>query len=608
MKVLPYAHLLVLVICSIGFQSIAQTPVRNNEGYLLIDYDGEVLTDRSYDFIGTQSYGFHVAVKDGFWGYLNDNGQAAIPLLYDVAYPFNGSFALVGKAGRYFHINERNQHIDTFDWAKAPLVYKRNFLLCNEENQKVYNTSGDLALRSSNTLLLATQGGIIEWLKEVDSVYQYISPRGNGRLIANSKYSNVDSVIITQQGYLCLVKSVDKRKTYSFYNKYGEQLVEMPAEGIHPNYVRTVWDRFVYWPDNSAYYHEVLYGQEVHYPMRYLSKKGENRKTNFAFQLSDKYKDDEMVMLPNTDKWIQFNGREVTGTRIFDDVIPGDKTYSFVKMDRKWYLFDRREDSLGATSFNYVHPIGINKGRFFASTQNPGSSGEKWAFVNLEEGIVTDEIYGVPLKEFDGYGLFNEPEMYSWDQHLNVVMKDGKQTYIDNNGTVVWTNPAAKGTQAKDFFGVDFKFRSGVYQNLPVKHGYKRNDLTLDLLPTTHGLDVRLVNTSKDPVSVEVQDGNFRARLEYKNPYGNWEVIAALVPSTCGNSYYMRDLPAKKMAVENINLPKGSATMLLRVSMYVGDRRELVSKEVSVKTNAGRMWVSEYRGDFGLTFNSERIR
>ena len=576
----------------------AQTSVRNEQGYVLIDYDGEVLTELTYDYISKASSKYFVAAKNGLWGYLNSNGEVAIQLQYDVAYPFNGGFALVGKHGNYHHINKQNKILNTIDWPQAPVVINKRFLIVN--NHKVFYEDGDLLLESEYYLINAPKTGIIEWRINSDSLLQYAASPYRKKIIKVLNHKKIDTLFVTQQGYLGLVKTENRKKFYSIYNERSEKLVKMPAEGIHPNYIRVVWKNFIYWPNGSVFYPENIYGQEVHYPMQHLSFLKRNDKTAYGFQLSDKYFNDQMILLPHTEKWIQFNGRYVTGKYIFDDVVPGDDIYTPVKIERDWFILNRKKDTLGKTSYKHIHPVGMNEGRFFASNQNPGSTLEKWAFINLEKGIITEEIYGVPVIPRHNIELFNETEFYDWGEHLNVVMKDGKTSYINNNGEIIWINPSSKPIIPQDYFKTEIKISQGNYEDIPNNISFKRKQLSVRIDPTINGLKVSIANTTKKNIPVVIQDGKFQTKLEYKNAKSEWEVFAFLDPSWCGNSYYPIEFPSKKMTTGQVLLPGGNTKMLIRVTLEVNHKTQLISNEITITTNRSRNQVSEYFKGYGL--------
>lgn len=594
----------VLVMCFFLFGNTtkSQTPVRNELGYVLINAEGKILTETIYDFISKESSDCFIAVKDGLWGYLNSNGEVIIDLEYDVAYPFNGAFSLVGKNGSYFQINKANKILNTLDWAQAPVVYNEKYLIVN--NKEIFYEDGELLLESQHYLINAPKSGIIEWTNSSDTIFQYTALHDQKKLFKAFNYTDLDTLFITQQGYFGLAKTEKFKKYYSIYTDKGEELIKIPGEGIYPNFIRVVWEEYVFWAQGSSFLPEHLYDeQEVHYPMKYLSLFQRNFRTDYGFQLSDKYFNDQMVLLPETRKWIQFDGRRVTGKYIFDDVLPGDDIYTPVKLETEWFILNRKQDTLGKTPFKYIHQSGMNNGRFFASTENPGSTGEKWAFVNLEEGIVTEEIYGIPVIPYTNNLESYMESLYRWHADLNIVQKDGKMTFINNLGEIIWTNPASDPIVPKDYFRIEFSINQGEYKSIPSKNDFKKNQLSVRIDPINNGINVAIANTASKAALVSVQDNQFNAKLEYKNSKGEWEVIAFIDPSTCGNSYYSIEFPAKKMTMSQINLPKGNTEMLVRVSLDVDHENRMFSNEIIIKTNGSRMRVAEYFTGYGLMYN-----
>ena len=86
-----------------------QRAVSSRDGYHLMNEDGDILTDAAYEYIGQEYSEAFVAIKAQGWGFINRQGKPLFPMTYDVAYPFDGAFALVGAAGKYYHINKSNK-------------------------------------------------------------------------------------------------------------------------------------------------------------------------------------------------------------------------------------------------------------------------------------------------------------------------------------------------------------------------------------------------------------------------------------------------------------------------------------------------------------------
>jgi hypothetical protein len=77
----------------------------------LLDRDGVMLTDESYDWLGECSEGLVLTQKDGKCGFLDTEGREAIPPLYDDATSFSEGCALVNLAGEAFCIDASGRRI-----------------------------------------------------------------------------------------------------------------------------------------------------------------------------------------------------------------------------------------------------------------------------------------------------------------------------------------------------------------------------------------------------------------------------------------------------------------------------------------------------------------
>ncbi len=72
-----------------------------------------------YDSIGYFYNGLASIHKNGKAGYIQDNGQVLIPLIYDGAEPFNRPIAAVKKGDKWGYINAAMQMMIPFDYDKA---------------------------------------------------------------------------------------------------------------------------------------------------------------------------------------------------------------------------------------------------------------------------------------------------------------------------------------------------------------------------------------------------------------------------------------------------------------------------------------------------------
>jgi hypothetical protein len=591
---------MALIFFSCQSITYGQIPVRNDSGYLLMWDDGE-LFDSSYDFIGEKSGNHFVMVKSGKWGYLNGVGKESIAPRYDVAYPFKGMFALVGKDKKYYHITQSNDQLAMYDTPLAPIVFDNQFLVVNGDAQEVYNYLGTKIYTSSHELFCAPNTGIIEWNKDLDSLTLYKGAHSGERLIKIMGFSDVSSFTVTKQGYLCLVSIEDSLKKYTLLGKYGTFLGSYTGPNINPHNIRLVWRNYIFWGEGITDYPERVHGVEVHFPMKYLTHINNNNPTKLPLQLCEKYEDEQVALIPEILKWLPFDGYSVEGSRMFDDVYSGDRKMTPVKIYDQWYLYSPREDSLIHTGYNQIHPAGYNNYCFFAGNENPNTYSQKWAFLNLRENIKTDNVFGVPVNNQQAVHLFENYTVYDWKSELNEVVYLGRQSYINRQGEVVWSNPIGKGLTPNDFFRIEFHLSNYLLAELPKNHGYKKKEFQVVLSKNKNGLEVSIANTTRKEVLIEVQDGNFMAQLEQKTTDGSWQVIAWLDPSDCGNSYYPYLFPPNGIASTSVSLPNGDTEVMLRVTVKNDNTKEdLISNSIIVKTNSGRLWVKEYVGGFGI--------
>jgi hypothetical protein len=597
-KVLYLNPLFILIFALTCLNGIAQNVGRTEDGFHIINRQGEKLT-KAYDFIQFAEFGHQLVSQNGKFGYLNKNGSIAIPLIYDVAYPFNGDFALVGNSGKYYHINKTNKVLDSMDWPKAPLVYNLHFLVANEGENKVFYGDGTELLSSSHQLTLASRAGIIEHNTQNDSVFQYVATSVNRELKLINVFSVIEAPSLTNQGYLCIPQLKEGKETYSVYDQYGKQLVSCDIAGVNPYLIQVVWNQFVYIPIGSPNLRPYQLGQETHFSMSELWMKDQKTLSPFTFQLCNKYENDQMILLKYSHKWLSFDGREVEGNNLFDDIVPGDEYLTPVKKGRKWYLLDHRLDSLIPLPYKQIHPIGMNKGRFFARMQEDGGVIEaKWSLVSCYNKTATLELYQVPLLPHDN-SVYDQKSRYNWSPHLTEVIKKEKRVLLDYRGNEVWADPDNKAITIEDFFKVNFAFKFDDFKELPKRHSYKKNQVSMAISPIGSGINIQLTNTKKTGEPVELQDGYLQTVLEMKTNEGTWLKIGYLDPSWCGNSYYGGYLPPNKTASTIVNLPKGDQPIIVRVLLNEHSKNRIVSNEIQIKTNCARLWVDKYCSGYG---------
>ncbi len=88
--------------------------------YALIDADGNLLSDCTYDFIREPENGFAVFKQDGKYGFLSLDGSVAIPAIYESVSDFNDGLAAVKVDGRWGFINEKGEMVISPKYEDRP--------------------------------------------------------------------------------------------------------------------------------------------------------------------------------------------------------------------------------------------------------------------------------------------------------------------------------------------------------------------------------------------------------------------------------------------------------------------------------------------------------
>lgn len=132
--------------------------------YALIDSDGNLLGDSTYDFIGDPENGFAVFKKDGRYGFLKIDGSVAVDAIYESVGHFNDGIAAVRVDGRWGFINENGEVVikPRFENSSAPyfrenlayVVINGKYGFIDKEGnevispvfEKAYAFEGDLAM------------------------------------------------------------------------------------------------------------------------------------------------------------------------------------------------------------------------------------------------------------------------------------------------------------------------------------------------------------------------------------------------------------------------------------------------------------------------------
>lgn len=201
----------------------------------LVSPDGKVLAEPEYMYISMFKNGLASFRKDDtLSGYLNEQGQVAIPAQFEEAYDFEEGYAFVKKGGQYHLIQPDGAVIKTIGkWmplgsgepymATPGLQADKGFLLVQDIENESYlmgliDAKGNTVLEPAYQSLSIPVNGIM--VAQKGEKYGLI--RTDGSVVAEMKYQYVYQIDADRY----LVQQTED--TYSFMDQTGKMLI--PAE------------------------------------------------------------------------------------------------------------------------------------------------------------------------------------------------------------------------------------------------------------------------------------------------------------------------------------------------------------------------------------------
>ena len=85
--------------------------------YRFADREGDFLTEDIWDEVGRFCCGLSKVKKDGKVGFVNEQGESAIPLVYDGAWDFSDDMTLVRQGDERFWIDTQGNRLFDWEWA-----------------------------------------------------------------------------------------------------------------------------------------------------------------------------------------------------------------------------------------------------------------------------------------------------------------------------------------------------------------------------------------------------------------------------------------------------------------------------------------------------------
>jgi hypothetical protein len=600
--------ILILIICNFSWTVWTQIPVVTNEGYILMDEDGDTYNKQPYEFIGNEKSDMYIVFSKGRFGYLSDTGKMIINPQYDIAYPFKGDYALVGKDEKYYHINKANSVLDTLDQPYAPKVIENYFLLIdNEDISHVAFRNGEIIYQTKDSLFLTKRSGLIQWNKKQKKVLLLRPSYYRKAVMPIRELKGIDSLIITREGHLITFHKKNGNNVFTVLDNAGRDLIVKKATTEIDYKSIKIFGIMIYVPSKSDYlldeYSDYGYGSKYYWDTDKMYYTQINQRVPHSLYLGYNYTNELVARIKGSEKYVPFSGSKIEGNKLFDEIGIKGSDYLPVKMHDNWFLWSRRKDTIVPVNFRYIHKIGIQKSTYFGSNDE-----KKWALVNFETGVTTEEKYVLPKNN----PLFrsnwvspyeNNPNPYVWEKNMVRVKEDEAYHIFNLNGKKLLTENREGYKRIENFIRDTFNFRG---KQLPItkdlKKQFDRNKISVKLFQDKDGITLYFTNRTNQHQELGYSR-YYEIILEAKNKEGVWKSISKFDPpfgidNNMGTNL-LKDHYVKK------NLPKFSGnfkTQLRAVFTYKNNQftHKVVSNEIEVSINEAKFWVDRYYHLYGI--------
>lgn len=190
---------------------------RENGLWAAVDRTGIKVVEPLYSEIGSSHYSSLIVAKKGNkWGYISDEGEVAIPFMYDSAEDFNDWTAHVSKDGESFQIDEENNRIKPTKENKLP---NHSFWLSTDGEPG--NGTGDFPVRIPSPPI---DRGINQFkhLPKLDPFWEddMVGLKRQGKIIFPAEY---EQIIISEQEIIL----TQKDKKWGAFDLSGKLLLEI---------------------------------------------------------------------------------------------------------------------------------------------------------------------------------------------------------------------------------------------------------------------------------------------------------------------------------------------------------------------------------------------
>lgn len=226
--------------------------INDDDKYSLIDYKGEALTNKLYDFIGYFSENIGVIELDNLYGFINIEGEVIVEPKYENYSEFSQGLAAVEKEGKWGYIDKEGKtkieflydNASSFDKYNRARVYDQE-----SEKYKLIDLEGNKVIEADEIMMY---GGPLYRVYENDNYYVYnfqgekISSKAFSAIyymdnyFINGKEADGDNLNIWFQDDGNIFHSGKSIDTDFFTTNYRSLMFEVPE------------DYFVYVKENNA--------------------------------------------------------------------------------------------------------------------------------------------------------------------------------------------------------------------------------------------------------------------------------------------------------------------------------------------------------------------
>jgi hypothetical protein len=621
----------ILLTCTILLSALscfAQQPLfriiqQGKIGYM--DKKGTVVIPAIY-LNGTDfSEGLAAVRHNGYYGYIDMSGNFVIPPRYDRANRFYRGIALAYKKGEPVFINKAGQPV-------LPPVYSGLSFIDDRHVRVTTLTGKQGVLNLGNGRLL------------VDTVFESISDFQEGAAIAMltaAGENKEQAVAVIDMLGRFIVKPGKYSEIKPFSEGYAVVVIKGKSgedddyEGVIDTKGNLLFTRNVEnsWLDGE--FHEGLVRVNLY-------DKNPPREKGISYSSGNSYEGfinprGEVVLDTPAYKYV----KDFSGGRAFVE----NRKKEYILIDRNFrpvssqtffgvesgtfvngYAIVETEEGTGIidTMGRFVVPpkyyeisnVGVMDGVFFFAEEDEDND-VKYGMADLQGNVLLKAV----MQEFNRGGF--------WNGLLRATI-DGKLTYIDRKGAIVWQQqedtpgkllPLNVDFMVRGYFNAYSTPQSGDYsngwavsRNVPEKikgtEPFPPNTFSIVIDTSTvdtfasryYGYKLYVSNATGDTIHFNAQDSRLYLKLQARDESGEWNDIEYLPNSWCGNSYH--ELKLEPNAYWSFTIPNytGEIKTFVRAELKYKDGKDpgknklLYSNIIPAGINPGQFWNKlEYR-------------